>query len=796
MIPSHWRLCLSILILGALTSLPSSGVRAEPAVPQPECNVLPDLSEGDVRVQSLKGYVFQEEKPLTTDLLPPLSNWEMRTLDNLNLGFTSPFWLQLCLENPSSDAWFGQLMIVNAFLESLEFYSRTDGPWGEKELALNRFLSSNITIKENSREFFLIRFSEELPARLPFLVQAGQIDLSQILFMDGIVFGALFILILYSFTIWLFSREIDYIFYVFLLLIFLLHRSFFQGLANEWLPPWLLDYRLEIALSAICALNMFLFFWINSFARDALEGTAWARVSPIAASSFLLILLLSWVFPYQINRLMYTLMIPATILVSALSFAALGKGFKPARFFFVANLGYPFSAILGVLIQGSSENAPALVILHFIDIGILYQVSFISLAIADKIRFRNERREADLEKAVAERTINLQRMVEEKMEAQRSAEQASRTKSEFLANMSHEIRTPMNALLGTADLLAYTDLTGEQKKHLEVFQKAGRTLMNILNDILDISRIESGNIDIETESFSPGDLLKTLELTYAPAPGGPVELNFEGKELPARLLGDPHRLFQIAGNLISNALKFTDHGWVEVRARYTSAGVLTIEVQDTGRGIPEDQQPRLFQRFFQIRDGQKATISGTGLGLSICHSLVEKMGGRIELQSAPGKGSLFRVLIPLPEASSGVEEVKVQNQEKPLRSLTILAVDDNPDNLYLLERLLQKQGHKTIATTRPDEALHLITENWFDVLILDIQMPEMDGFELLQEIRSRKLVPPDHPIAAITAYATQEDRRRILDAGFQAYLSKPISPRSLEEMLLNLFGSPSGRDAS
>ena len=172
------------------------------------------------------------------------------------------------------------------------------------------------------------------------------------------------------------------------------------------------------------------------------------------------------------------------------------------------------------------------------------------------------------------------------------------------------------------------------------------------------------------------------------------------------------------------------------------------------------------------------------------------MGGRIELQSAPGKGSLFRVLIPLPEASSGVEEVKVQNQEKPLRSLTILAVDDNPDNLYLLERLLQKQGHKTIATTRPDEALHLITENWFDVLILDIQMPEMDGFELLQEIRSRKLVPPDHPIAAITAYATQEDRRRILDAGFQAYLSKPISPRSLEEMLLNLFGSPSGRDAS
>tara|TARA_B100001939_G_C16947617_1_gene620996 strand:+ start:22038 stop:24368 length:2331 start_codon:yes stop_codon:yes gene_type:complete len=773
--------------------LPMDYIHAEEAVSQARCNQLPDLSDGDVQVQGLKGYIYKESSPLSVDLLPPISEWEMRSLDNLNLGFTSPVWLQLCLENRSTDTWFGQLMILNAFLESLEFYSRSEGPWEQESLTLDRFLSTNITIQESTRHFYLIRFNEKLPARLPFLVQAGQIDLSQILFMDGIVFGALFILILYSLTIWLFSREIDYIYYVFLLLIFLLHRSFFQGLANVWLPPWILEYRLEIALSAICALNMFLFFWINSFARDALQNTAWARVSPIAASSFLLVLLLSWVFPYQINRMLYSIMVPATILVSALSFAALGKGFKPARFFFVANLGYPFSAILGVLVQGSSENAPALVILHFIDIGILYQVSFISLAIADKIRFRNEKREADLEKIVAERTVNLQRMVEEKMEAQRIAEQASRTKSEFLANMSHEIRTPMNALLGTADLLAYTKLNEEQKKHLQVFQKAGRTLMNILNDILDISRIESGNIEIETEPFSPGDLLKTLELTYAPSPDGPVKLIFEGKHLPPRLLGDPHRLFQIAGNLISNALKFTDHGWVEVRTSYTAAGVFLIEVQDTGRGIPEEQQSSLFQRFFQIRDGQKTTISGTGLGLSICKSLVEKMDGKIEVQSAPGKGSLFRVQIPLPEASSGVQEVKFINQTGPIRNLTVLAVDDNPDNLYLLERLLQKQGHKTIATSRPDEALYLITENWFDLIILDIQMPEMDGFQMLEEIRSRGLVPPDRPIAAITAYASAEDRRSILEAGFQAYLSKPISPKSLEEMLKDLFSRSAGQ---
>ncbi|MEQ8352120.1 MAG: response regulator [Leptospiraceae bacterium] len=740
-------------------------------------------------VSDLRGHYFAEERPLDVDSLPPLAEWTGSSLENFHRGFSSPFWVHFCLQNTSSDAWFGEFLIMNAFLESLEIYTGNNNEWKQETLEQNRFLSMNIAVQKQSTTNYLIRFSEKLPARLPMVIQAGKVNLSQLRFMDGIVLGAVFIITLYSLSIWLFSREIDYIFYSVLLMLFLLHRSFFQGLANEVMPLEILEYRLEIALSAICGLYMFLFFWLSSFAKDAIQNTIWAKISPIAASAFLVVLLASWFIPYRINQLVYVVMIPATLLVSVLSFAALGKGFQPARFFFVANLGYPLAALLGYLVQDSSENVPALIVLHFLDIGILYQVAFLSLAIADKIRFRNENREAGLEQMVADRTINLQRMVEEKVEAQRKAEHASQSKSEFLANMSHEIRTPMNALLGTAELLAFTDLTEEQRRHLQVFQKAGRTLLNILNDILDISRIESERIEIETEAFSPTELLSTLELTYAPPKGHPVELRFRGQALPPRLLGDPHRLFQIAGNLVSNALKFTDHGWVEVRARYTDAGIFVLEVQDTGIGIAEEKQTRLFQRFFQIREGQKSTVSGTGLGLSICHSLVQRMAGKIELESSKGNGSLFRVQIPMPEASPGLEEVSVPQNDGEIRELKILAVDDNPDNLYLLERLLQKQGHKTIATTRGDEALHLITEDWFDLVILDIQMPEMDGFELLQRIRAQDLLPADCPIAAITAYAAAEDKNRILASGFQAYLSKPISSRTLRQMIQTLFSS-------
>ena len=552
---------------------------------------------------------------------------------------------------------------------------------------------------------------------------------------------------------------------------------------------------MEFTLSAVCALHMFLFLWLDSFAGKTLRGTFWARIPPITASFYLVILLLSWFIPFKVNQLIYAVVVPATLMVTVLSFAALGKGFRPARFFFVANLGYPMAALLGTVLQKNAET-PALVVLHFIDLGILYQMAFFSLAIADKIRFRNEKREENLERIVEERTANLQRMVEEKVEAQKKAEQASRSKSEFLANMSHEIRTPMNALLGTAELLGYTELSEEQRKHLQVFQTAGRTLMNILNDILDISRIESDQIEIETEPFSPRELLRTLELTYAPNPGHPVLLRFSAWDLPPRLLGDPHRLFQIIGNLVSNALKFTDQGWIEVRSKYRGSGKegeLIVEVEDTGRGIPEEKQPRLFQRFYQIKDGQKTMVSGTGLGLSICQSLVSRMKGTIDVKSRPGEGSLFTVRIPLQEATAGVQEVQPEVlQPASVKPLNILAVDDNPDNLYLLERLLQRLGHKTVSSPNPTEALHLLTENWFDLVILDIQMPEIDGFQLLKLIRSRELFPSNKPIVAITAYAAPEDRRQVLEAGFSAYLSKPIRPKALNEMLYSLFGNRNG----
>ena len=759
------------------------GIQALRADP---CNTVPLATLDQQRLRDFTGRFIVGSKAKTPEVALSVEGWRERRIDNLNLGFQDgPVWVEFCLANPMDHPWVGEFSVLNTFLQKLDLYQKGDD-WVVIPLDSRRFQVGRVILSPHSQTHFMLRFEDQLPARIPFSLQQGRSQYPLLWTLDGIIIGTLLVLILYSVTIWFFTSDRDYLTFAVFAVCILGYRTAFQGVANSLLSQTILAHRLEITISLLSLAFACLAYWIRKFAVTVLKGTYWDTGARILTLIFLLEAVLVWFFPYTINRIIYATVIPGTIALSWITWIAYWKGYQPVRFFFVGNLGLPLAAILARLVEGTSDEMPPLLVMHFIDVGILYQSCFLTLAVADKLRYQTERREESLERMVRQRTASLQKTVEEKVKAQEEAESASRAKSEFLANMSHEIRTPMNALLGTAELLSDTELTDEQRDHIRVFQKAGRTLMNILNDILDISRIESGQIEIEAEPFSLQELLRTLELTYGTAADQAVQLRFRTEDIPATIVADQHRLFQILGNLISNALKFTDRGWVEVRSSYKSqqhGGLLRIEVEDTGIGIPEDRQRQLFQRFFRYRSEQRASPSGTGLGLSICEALVTRMNGSISVQSQPGTGSTFSIEIPVQTATQGEPPVAVEPPRLQPKDLRILVVDDNPDNLYLLERLLHRLNHQVIATTSAEEALQILSENWFDLLILDIQMPGMDGYELLEAIRTQRLIPESTPVAAVTAYASAEDKRRVMEAGFSGYLSKPISGAGLRSLL-------------
>ncbi|MCB1137781.1 MAG: response regulator [Leptospiraceae bacterium] len=717
---------------------------------------------------TLLGRLLREQTPLGPTSLPE-TDW--KTVDAFRLAPTEQtVWLLFCLENDSPENRTAQIHFADPFLD-LEIYQEAGPGWEEKmpepEVGLP---TVSFTLQSGQKRQYLLRLD---PGMSHLVAVPGPPDLG---WKDGLLPGSSAAFLVFALIQFFAAGNRQYLHYAGALTTFLIFGCFLHGIPFRHLPEGWLSMRKELAIALACVASTQILFWANSFLGVFREG-ALKRIPSIAATFFVLLFLSGWLFPDIF--IPWLALIPATacLIIAGLSFEAVRRG-EGAHFFFVAFLGYPILTALGFLISTRAETD----FLPFLDMGIIYQAVLLPVAIADGVRWSQEKKVRTLESGLRDKTESLQRTVEEKMMAQEKAEDASRAKSEFLANMSHEIRTPMNSLLGTADLLSYTKLTEEQRDHLRVFQKAGKTLMNILNDVLDLSRIESEQIRIEKEVFSPAELLRTLELTYSPGPQNEVELRFLAGELPDQLTGDPHRIFQILGNLISNGMKFTDSGWVEVRSEYRD-GKLRVQVVDTGIGIPAEKQSRLFQRFYQIRGGQKSTVPGTGLGLSISQSLAHAMEGSIEVESQPGHGSAFTLVLPLEKPPHSIQRLQRKSTDSARR---ILVVDDNPDNLYLMDRILRRLRHLPICTNHPEEALHLLTENWFDVVVLDIEMPGMDGYELLGEIQQRRLLPENRPVVAITAHDGPEIRQKALQAGFHAHLSKPVRPAELEALLEGL----------
>ncbi len=429
----------------------------------------------------------------------------------------------------------------------------------------------------------------------------------------------------------------------------------------------------------------------------------------------------------------------------------------------------------------------------------------------DELKAEKEERERsqERERHLQERLVEAQRIESERLrEARDEARAANRAKSEFLASMSHEIRTPLNGIIGFTSLLRETDVSADQGDMLEVINSSSRTLLKLLNDILDLSKIEAGKLEIEKTSFNLRDLMEEVVSIFrrdAEQHGVSLELHMAA-DLPLFIETDSTRLRQILFNLVGNAVKFTDSGYIRIFVERTVDGarsqdadpesLLEFRVEDTGIGIAQDDQLRIFQLFSQADASTTRKYGGAGLGLAISQRLCQMLGGEIRVQSTPGKGSQFSFKIVVHSRNAAAESSlanRTPRQEKIAKQhpLNILVAEDNPTSAQLLQSMLARFGYEADLAMNGQECIDKIKERPYQVVFMDINMPVVDGIEASRRIRAHEAkikAKVKLCLVAITASALKGDPERCFEAGLDTFLSKPITMESLEMLLLKAIG--------
>ncbi|MDX1803051.1 MAG: 7TM diverse intracellular signaling domain-containing protein [Alcanivorax sp.] len=719
------------------------------------------------------------------------------------LGFRSGYqWFLLVLNNRSDqNAWF--LRAARPHLDYLDVYlfdsQRTPLkhmrlgdriPFAQRPL-LHPHLVVPLRLPANQQRYVLLRAQGENVIDMPVEVMSpsalSQEDNRLSLF-NGLYFGAIAIICLYNLLIFFSIRDRGYLLYVLYLGTFGLNLFTREGLSFQWLWPqanWWNHYSLPVLNLLTLAFSLLLTSQFLELRQRAPRANLWLNGCAVLA---MIMAPLSLVDFHFFIRASSAVALPWPFIAVGLAYWLMRQGYTPARYFLAAFATIGLAAVVYIL-KTFQVIAGNWLIENALQLGVVGEALLLSFALANRmtvLKRENARIQQQansiLERRVAERT--------------RELNAALSARSEFLAVMSHEIRTPLNGIIGTVDLLKTSSMDEDQRHNLNVIEQSGNNLLNLINDILDYSRIEAGKMSIEQTSFELPALIRECSgLFEQRAHVHSDQLSCDlASDLGQRSLGDPVRLRQILVNLISNAVKFTENGTVTVRARRDdhNRDYVMFEVEDTGIGITREQLARLFDYFQQGDSSTSRRYGGAGLGLAICRQLVEIMGGEIGVESEPEKGSRFWFRLPLPETRS--DQTPPEHSSAPAlmplqdpARFRILIVDDNHINLMVAQGLCEKLGYTTEVAESGMEAIAILLaeQQPFDLVLMDCEMPDMDGFEtsraiikLQQEGRLGWL-----PIVALTAHAVPDKIHACHDAGMVAHLAKPINQSRLQQML-------------
>ena len=775
----HTALLLVLLVLGVMMSLRSQA--AEPLV-----------LEQDAPLHALAPHTDYWCDQGTEAGLEQARDQTFTPVPGAHIGFgyrPDACWFRFELHNASHLRQDVMILVDYGLLDQVDLYQVDDHgiqhwsagdqrPMDDRPLQI-RSWTFPVSLDALDRDDFYLRIQTTSSMTVPLTVSGVDAFIEYRVNNDwlvGVFYGVGLGLVLYHLVLWVRARESIYRFYVVHVIGAVSYLACLQGFAQhlwpDWLPQWD-DFPYVVGYLSMISAMLFARDYLGTSSSPRLDR--WLMLTAWSLFGGMLVQLLT---PSGIGvRAMGLLAAHGIIALFVTGLISWARGHKQARIFVLA-WGL-FLSMVGVLVlntYGVLGRVPVLLTLHGMHIGVVVQQVLLSFGLAARLN-----------------DLKNQALAREQESIRARAENAS--KSEFLARMSHEIRTPMNAVLGLTQLMQDTRLDHEQSRYINTIASAGNNLLEVINDILDYSKIEAGKLQLEDQPFDlPRLLNECMTMFVVAAEQDQVHMFSElSDDLPEWVSGDSGRLRQVLVNLLGNAVKFTDHGSVFLRARLASRTGhlvrLMFEVEDTGIGIEPTRLDNLFQPFSQADGSMSRRYGGTGLGLAICRQLVEMMGGEIEAKSEPGHGATFRfsVLMGLVDKVAPEQAPPDAGEHGELEVGRVLVVEDNPVNQMVIRAMLDKLGVESELATHGAAALSRLEEDpaCADLVLMDCEMPGMDGYETTRRIRrlETQLARPRMPIIALTAHALPEHRQRSRDAGMDDHLPKPLTLDQLADVL-------------
>ncbi|MEX6503392.1 hybrid sensor histidine kinase/response regulator [Pseudomonas zhanjiangensis] len=719
----------------------------------------------------------------------------------LNAGYSrSVFWLSLDLEyRPQAlterQTWL--LEVAYPPLDHLELYlddgqghfrlAQSTGdalPFASRQIKQNNYLFA-LELQPNQPRRVYLRVHSQGSIQVPLSLWSPTAYLEEQpgrIYVLGIIYGVLLVMLIYNLFIFLSVRDTSYLYYILYIASFGLYQVSVNGAGIEYFwpdNPWWANVSTPFLIGSAALFG-------SQFARSFLhtgEHSPWVdRILLLLMACGAVVMVLALTVSYAVSlRLATSLALAFTVVIFVAGVLAWLRGMRVARYFIIAWSAFlAGGAINSLMVLGYLPNM--FLTMYASQIGSALEVGLLSLALADRINAMKEERTRILRDASHKLEVLNQELAD-----------SNRLKDEFLATVTHELRTPMNGVIGSLELMQTVDLDVELAQYQKTAASSARDMMRMVNDILALGELQAGKLYPLREPFSLRGMLDGLRVQYAPrAEDKGLRFVLELDEsLPDTVEGDGAKLAQSLGYLLDNAIKFTAQG--EVRLRVTRAGKegdglpLSLEVIDTGIGFSVPREASLYQRFRQLDGSMTREYGGLGIGLAICRQLTELLGGSLDQQSQPGQGSCFRLSLPLGLPAAGlVRSLPARRaQAQALRhaeQCTVLIVEDNAINQLVIRGMLLKLGYRVRTADNGAEALEVLRRESVDALLLDCQMPVMDGFATCRALRAMDGCA-ELPVLAITAHSHSGDRERCLAAGMSDYLAKPVKFDELRGLL-------------